>query len=189
MYVPSTQMPEGSTTFYVRAAGAPLALARAIRAAVRDAAPTVPVSDLHTEEEQLDRLTSQERLFARLSGFFGAIALVLASVGLYGLTSYVVLRRTGEIGLRMALGALPRDVLRMIVGEAVALVVPGIAAGVAAALAASRFIASMLFDVSPADPVTYACMAFVLLAVAVLASALPARRAAKVDPMFALRSE
>ena len=189
IYVPAAQMLEGAATYYIRAAGNPVSLGPAIRAAVREADPGLPVIDLHTQDDQIERITSQERLFAGLSAVFGAVALVLACVGLYGLMSYVVLRRTGEIGLRMALGALPGKVLRMIVGEALGLAAVGLAAGAAAALSASRFIESILFDVSPVDPLTYGSVAIVLIMVAVLASVLPAHRAANVDPMSALRSE
>ena len=125
IYVPASQMLEGTAAFYVRAAADPASLGPAIRAAVREADPMLPVIDLHTQDEQVERLTSQERLFARLSGCFGAIALVLACVGLYGLMSYLVLRRTGEIGLRMALGAVPGQILRMILGEAFVLAAAG----------------------------------------------------------------
>jgi predicted permease len=189
MYVPAAQMLEGAASYYVRAAADATPVGPAIRAAVRETDPSLPVIDLHTQDEQIERLTSQERLFARLSGFFGVLALLVSSVGLYGLMSFVVLRRTGEIGLRMALGALPAHVLRMILRDALALVALGLVLGVAAAIGASRFIASMLFELSPVDPLTYGTVAGVLIAVALLASWLPARRAAHVDPMVALRSE
>jgi ABC-type antimicrobial peptide transport system permease subunit len=133
------------------------------------------------------RLTAQEALFARLFGLFGVITLMLACVGLYGLMSYLVLRRTGEIGLRMALGARPAGVRRMVLGEALGLV--GLGLGVAVAVAASRFIESMLFGLTAADPVTYASAASVALVVTLAASLLPALRAARVDPMTALRAE
>ena len=126
---------------------------------------------------------------ARLSGFFGVVTLILACVGLYGLLSYLVLRQTGEIGLRMALGARTACVLRMILSESLALVGLGLVAGVAVALGASRFVESMLFGLSPADPPTYGSVAGVIIAVALLASLLPASRAARVDPMTALRTE
>ena len=189
IYVPAGQMLEGTAAFYVRAAADPASLGPAIRAAVREADPMLPVIDLHTQDEQVERLTSQERLFARLSGCFGAIAVLLACVGLYGLMSYLVLRRTAEIGLRMALGAVPGQILRMILREAFVLAGLGLATGLVAAFGASRFIASMLFGLSPVDPLTYGAVAIVLIAVAMLASLLPARRAAQVDPMAALRSE
>ncbi|HMF60459.1 MAG TPA: ABC transporter permease [Vicinamibacterales bacterium] len=189
MYVPAAQMLDGTASYYVRAAADPASVTPAIRAAVRELDPTLAIIDLHTQDEQIERLTSEERLFARLSGFFGVLALILASVGLYGLMSFVVLRRTGEIGLRMALGALPAHVLRMILRDALALVVLGLVLGVAAAFGGSRLIASMLFELSPVDPLTYGTVALVLVIVALLASFLPARRAAHVDPMTALRAE
>jgi len=139
--------------------------------------------------EQIDRLHAQELLFARLSGFFGLLALALACVGLYGLMSYAVLRRTAESSLRMALGALPSHVMRMMLRESVALVSLGIVAGVAAAYGLSRLVASMLFGLSPTDPLTYAAMAAVLMAVATAASGLPAVRASRLEPTAALRQE
>jgi predicted permease len=189
VYLPATQMVEGTANYYVRAAADPTALGSAIRAAVRQIDPALPVIDLRTEEEQVGRLTTQEALFARLSGFFGVVTLILACVGLYGLTSYLVQRRTGEIGLRMALGARPARVLRMILSDSSALVGLGIMLGVAGAFAASRFIESMLFGLSTVDPLTYGSTAGVVIAAALPASLLPALRAAHVDPMTALRAE
>jgi predicted permease len=189
IYVPATQMPEGVANYSLRAAGNPTALFPAIRAAVREIDPTLPVLNLRTQEEQIARISSEELLFARLSGFFGFVALALACVGLYGLMSYLVLHRTGEIGLRMALGALPGDVLRMILRESFVLVGLGIVAGCLAAYGGSRFIQSLLFGLSPADPLTYGAVALILIGVALLASLLPARRAARVEPMVALRNE
>jgi ABC-type antimicrobial peptide transport system permease subunit len=117
------------------------------------------------------------------------VALALACVGLYGLMSFLVLNRVGEIGLRMALGALPGQVLRMILRESLALVGFGVVLGLLAAYGGTRFIQSMLFGISPADPLTYGAVALLLIVVALLASLLPARRAAQVEPMAALRSE
>jgi ABC-type antimicrobial peptide transport system permease subunit len=156
---------------------------------VREIDPTLPVLNLRTQDEQINRLHSQELLFARLSGFFGLLALTLACVGLYGLMSYAVLRRTAEIGLRMALGALPGHVLGMILRESLTLVCLGVAAGIAAACGASRLIASMLFGLSPTDPLTYGSVALLLVTVALVASLLPAHRASRVDPMLAFRAE
>ncbi|MEP7339045.1 MAG: ABC transporter permease, partial [Acidobacteriota bacterium] len=189
IYVPATQMPEGVANYSLRTAGNPAAIFPAIRAAVREIDPTLPVINLRTQEEQIVRISSEELLFARLSGFFGFVALALACVGLYGLMSYLVLHRTGEIGLRMALGALPGHVLRMILRESLVLVGFGIAVGFAAAYGSSRFIQSMLFGLSPTDPLTYGSVALILVVVAMLASLIPARRAARVEPMVALRSE
>ena len=151
--------------------------------------PALPVLNLRTQDEQIDRLNGQELLFAKLSGLFGVLALLLACVGLYGLMSHAVFRRTGEIGLRMALGALPGHVLRMILRESLVLVGLGILTGIAAAFSAGRIVASMLFDLSPADPLTYGAVAIVLTVIALLASAAPARRASRIDPIAALKIE
>jgi predicted permease len=189
MYVAAAQRPGGEANFALRLAVPPGGLVNAIRAAVREIDPSLPVLNLRTLDEQIDRLHGQERLFARLSGFFGVLALGLASVGLYGLMSYAAQRRTNEIGLRIALGAVPAHVLRMMLGESLAIVGAGIAAGVAGAWASSRLVASMLYGLSPADPLTYLSVAIVLIVVALLASLLPALRASRVDPMTALRAE
>jgi len=124
-----------------------------------------------------------------VSGFFGVVALALAGVGLYGLTSYMVVRRTGEFGVRMALGALPRQVLALVLRESLSLVAAGIVLGLTAAYAASGVVAAMLFGLSPVDLVTYSAVPLVLLAVALAASLLPARRATQVNPVVALRAE
>jgi predicted permease len=179
----------GVGNFVVRFSGAEAALTTALRGAVREVAPHLPIANLRTQEQQIDRLLTQERLFARLCGLFGLLALGLSAVGLYGLMSYQVLRRTSEIGLRLALGALPTQVLRMVLRESLALVGLGVVLGLASAWAASRLVATMLFGLSPTDPLTYALVACVLIAVALLAAFLPARRAAETDPMTALRAE
>jgi len=119
----------------------------------------------------------------------GVLALILASVGLYGLMSHAVLRRTGEIGVRMALGARPAQVLRMILRESLTLVGAGLLVGTVAAYSAARAISAMLFGLSPGDPLTYAAVTLSLVAVAVLAASLPARRASRIDPMVALKIE
>jgi predicted permease len=142
-----------------------------------------------TLEERTSMFLTNERVVAMLATFFGGLALLLASVGLYGLMSYTVTRRTSEIGIRMALGAQRRDVLAIIVGEVTWLALAGIAAGVPLALAASRLISGMLFGVSPTDPATIAFSAVILLGIAILAGYLPALRASRIDPMTALRSE
>jgi predicted permease len=189
IYLPAPQMLEGVANYYVRTAGDPASVGPAIRAAVREIDPTLPVIDLRTQAQQIERRNSQERLFAQLSGFFGVAALMLACVGLYGLMSYLVLQRTGEIGLRLALGAVPAQVLRMVLHESFALVAIGVVVGLAVAYGVHRFVESMLFGLTAADPLTYAVVAGVLIAVTLLASLRPARRAARVDPMTALRAE
>jgi predicted permease len=189
VYLPAAQQRDGEANYCVRAAGNPAALFGAIRAAVREIDPTLAVTDLRTQDDQIARMSGQEILFARLSGFFGVVALALAGVGLYGLTAYMVVRRTGEFGVRMALGALPRQVLSLVLRESLALVTAGIALGLAIAYNASGVVASMLFGVSAADPVTYAAVPLILVTVAVLASLVPARRATRVNPVVALRAE
>jgi predicted permease len=188
VYLSALQQIDGNANFAVRLAAADGGVLEAIRAAVREVDPALPVLNLRTQDEQIDRLHAQERLFARLSGLFGLLALALASVGLYGLMSYAVLRRTAEIGVRMALGARRAHVLRMILRESLGLVCAGLVIGLIAASAASRLVSAMLFGLSVTDPVTYGAAASVLAAVALLASLLPAYRASRVDPMTAFRA-
>jgi ABC-type antimicrobial peptide transport system permease subunit len=189
VYLPAAQQQDGEANYYVRAGGNPAALFGAIRAAVREVDPTLAVTDLRTHDDQIARMSGQEILFARLSGFFGVVALALAGVGLYGLTSYMVVRRTGEFGVRMALGALPRQVLSLVLRESLSPVAAGVVLGLVAAYGASGLVASMLFGLSPVDSVTYGTVPVILLAVAVLASLVPARRATRVNPVVALRAE
>lgn len=189
VYVPAAQLPGSTANFALRSTVAPGVLYAEIRDALRDIDATLPLIDFRTQEAQMARLDAQETLFARLSGLFGAVALSLACVGLYGLMSYAVARRTGEIGLRMALGALPDDVVKMVIRESLALVALGIVCGLAAAAGTGRLVATMLYGLSPVDPLTYAVVALLLLAVAIAAALLPARRAAKISPIIALRSE
>ena len=139
--------------------------------------------------EIVDNSITTDRILTQLSSFFGLLALLLASIGLYGVMSYDVAGRISEIGIRMALGAQPRNVFKLIAGEGLALVLIGIVIGVAAALALSRLITSLLFEVSPTDCVTFMVVGALLAAVALLASLVPARRATKVDPLVALRYE
>jgi predicted permease len=187
IFLPAPQMPDGAASYAVRTAGDPAAAAAAIRAAVREIDATLPVIDLRTQEQQNERRHSEERLFARLAGFFGVAALTLACIGLYGLMSHLVRRRTGEIGLRLAVGARPGQVLGMILRESLALVGAGLGLGLAVAFAVRRLVESRLFGLTAADPMTYAIVAAVLVAVTLLASIRPAFRAARVDPIAALR--
>lgn len=189
IYLPAPQMLDGVANYYVRTAGDPAAIAAAIRGAVREIDSSLPVIDFRTQEQQIERRNSQERLFAQLSGFFGVAALILACVGLYGLMSYLVLQRTGEMGLRLALGALPGQVRQMVLRESFTLVAAGLVLGLGVACSVRRFVESTLFGLTAADPVTYAAVAGVLVAVTLLASLRPAQRAARVDPMIALRAE
>jgi ABC-type antimicrobial peptide transport system permease subunit len=139
--------------------------------------------------EQVDRSLVQQKLIARLSSFFGLLALLLAAIGLYGVISYSVTQRTREIGIRMALGAERRNVLRLVLGQGAKLALIGVLAGLGASWALTRWIESLLFGVSPTDRMTFVIIALLLIAVALLAGYIPARRATKVDPMVALRCE
>ena len=179
----------GGASFEVRTAADPQALLPAIRKVVAQVNADLPLFNVTTESEQIDRLLFQERLVARVAGFFGLLALVLACIGLYGLLSYEVARRTREIGIRMALGAQAGDVLRLVVGQGIILAAVGAGVGVGVAMGVTRYMASMLFDVHANDPLTIISVAILLLLVALAACYIPARRATRVDPMVALRYE
>jgi predicted permease len=186
MYVPQSGMP---ASFEVRTAADPQALLPAIRHVVAELNANIPIFRITTESDQIDRLLFQERLIARLSFFFGSLALVLACVGLYGLLSYEVSRRTREIGIRMALGAQERDVLRLVVKQGLTLALVGALLGVAVALAVTRYLTSMLYGIHANDPLTIAAVVALLCLVALAACYIPARRATRVDPLVALRHE
>ena len=186
MYSPQSGM---GAAFEVRTAGDPKALVPAIRKTVAEISPNLPLQNVTTESQQIDRLLFQERLVARLAGFFSALALVLACIGLYGLLAYEVARRTREIGTRMALGAQEGDVLRMVVRQGLMLALVGAVAGVGVALGVTRYLKTMLYGVKSNDPVTLATVGLLLLLVALAACWIPARRATRVDPMVALRYE
>jgi len=186
VYVPVTG---GGATFEMRTASSPTALIPAVRRTVNDADSTIPVFGVRTQSQRIDELLSQERLIARLGSCFGGLALLLACVGLYGLLSYEVARRTREIGIRMALGAERGDVLRTVAAQGLRITMVGVVVGIAAGAAVTRFLSSLLFGLKPNDPITFAGVSLILIAVALLACYLPARRATKVDPMVALRYE
>jgi predicted permease len=179
----------GEANFALRTTGEPRSLVNSVMHAAREIDPRLPLFDLRTQEEQISRALQQEKMFASLAGFFGLLALALVCVGLYGLMSYAVARRTGEIGIRMALGALPRWVLCMIMQESLALVTLGVVLGGLGAVAAGRLIAGVLYGLSPVEPALYGGVGILLMAVALFAAFWPARRAAGIDPMVALRVE
>jgi predicted permease len=179
----------GQMTFAVRTAGDPTEMIAAIRQAAQAVDSNVPLFDLKTQSEQVDQALAQERLFARLSAFFGLLALLLACIGLYGIMSYSVARRTHEIGIRVALGAQPGNVLWLVMRETLLLVLAGVAIGVPVALAAAKVISSMLFGLTATDPVTIFIAMFLMMGVGAFAGYLPARRASRVDPIVALRYE
>ena len=168
---------------------APETLAAAIRGQVRALDQDQPVTSIRSVGELLDRTLSEAKFNLLLLGLFAVVALVLAAIGVYGVMSYAVTQRTREIGVRMALGAQPRSVLRLVIGQGMTLVSVGVAIGVAAAWALTRLMATMLFEVRATDPATFALIALLLAGVAFVACWIPARRAAKVDPMVALRHE
>jgi len=176
-------------SFVVRIAHDPAASIATIRRTVQSIDRNLPLFNVSTQSALIARSFVRARLLAMLSSFFGLLALALVSVGLYGVMSYTVAQRTHEIGIRMALGAQGGNVLRMVMGESLLLVALGVAIGFAAALAATRLIAGMLFGLTPSDPLTLALATILLLAVAALASWLPARRASRVEPVVALRYE
>jgi predicted permease len=189
VYRPYPQFRMNGGELVVRTAGDPLRLAAAVRAAIRATDPHIPVYGIGTIEQFLDSSVAERRLETLLLGIFSGLALALAGVGIYGLIHYMVAQRTQEIGIRMALGAGQLDVLMMVVREGGAIAAVGTAAGLAAALAITRSMRGLLYGVEAADPLTFAAAPAVLLAVALIAAIVPARRAAAVDPLAALRME
>ena len=145
--------------------------------------------EIHVVNELVNQSITTERVIAQLSGFFGLVALALACIGLYGVMSYNVASRTNEIGVRLALGAHPRDVFKLIAIQGMTLVLIGVVTGLVTAFALTRLIAGLLYDLSAIDPATFVMVTLLLLGVALLACYIPARRATKVDPMVALRCQ
>jgi predicted permease len=189
LYVPMFQAPEGGAAFEVRTAIDPASVQTAILAAAKAIDNRLPIYSVKSLSDQVDDSLVEERLVASLSGLFGLLALLLTCVGLYGLMAYTVNRRTGEIGIRMALGAERGRIAWMVLRETLLLVVCGLAIGVPAAALVSRWIGSQLFGLHPGDPTTFVAACAAMAMVTMMASYLPARRAASVDPMRALRSE
>src|SRR5262249_38617097 len=149
----------------------------------------LPLMDVATQDEQIDKNLQQERLFAQAYAMFGGLAMLLAAVGLFGLMSYSVARRTSEIGIPKALGAQSRDVLRLVMNESVRLVAVGVAIGLGVAIAAGRLVASLLFGLGATDAITMVVATLVMVLVSATAGYLPARRASRVDPLVALHYE
>lgn len=189
MYRPLAQFSKTAMTLVVRTKGDPMALARAVRTQIADLDPDVPVSRITTMKRLLWGNLSLYRFITMLPAVFAATALLLAIVGLYGMMSYLVSQRTREIGIRMALGAGVGAVLRMVIGEGMKLALIGLLLGLGAALVAVRILARYLYEVSPRDPATFVVVALLLTTAAFAACYLPARRAARIDPMVALRYE
>jgi putative ABC transport system permease protein len=173
----------------IRTTGDPAGLASAVRQAVSATDAEQPVHRIRTMEDALSASLARRRLSALLTGFFAALALLLAAIGVYGALAWTVNERTREIGVRVALGAQRSDVLKMVIGQGMKLTLTGLAFGLAASLLAARAMKSLLFGVGAGDPMTFAVIALLLVCIALLACYLPARKAKKVDPVVAIRSE
>jgi predicted permease len=190
-FIPFTQVPDFVDTMYfeVRTAGDPAAIVPEVRDVVRGTDPDLPLMSLSTQIEQTASALTQERLFARLASFFGLTALLLACIGLYGTMAYSVVRKTHEIGIRMALGAKPGHVFGLVLRQGFLLTLAGTVIGIMAGAALTHLIASMIYGVRPTDPLTFAAVSLLLTGIALLACYVPARRAMRIDPLVALRYE
>ena len=173
----------------MRTIGNPTGVIPAIREAVRRVDPTLPLQNVTTQRQAEESLLGTEVMFATTAAVFGGLALVVAAIGLFGVMSYAVAKRTKEIGVRMALGAEKAAILRGVLRESLTLVSIGVALGLCAALTTTRFVESRLFGLSPTDPATVAAAVLVMLAVSIVAGYLPAERAARVNPIVALRHD
>jgi predicted permease len=189
IYQPISQNYTPQATLHVRTAGDAAALANAVRGAVREIDPAMTLFNVRTLEEQVSNSLQPLRMNVVMLAVFGTLALLLASIGLYGVASYAVTQRTREIGVRMALGAQPSSVLRLVLGHGMVLVGIGVVIGLIAAYAAAGLMRSILVVGNPHDPATFAVTAAALSAVALLASYIPARRATRIDPLIALRTD
>jgi len=191
VYVSALQRPDAAwrSTLYLRFSGSTASLLASLQSTVNSLAPDLPLFAVRTMDAEVDNLLARERMLAWLSASFGLVALVLAAIGVYGVLAYAVSRSTREIGIRMALGAQRRAVLGLVLGRGLKLVGAGTVLGLMGAMASTRLLRSLLFDVGPADPLTFVAVPLLLAFVTLLACWLPSRRAAKVDPMVALRYE
>jgi predicted permease len=189
LYFPSTQHRRGRMTFAVRSVVPPMSLVSTVRNRLARIDRNIPLEGVTTQQQVVKKSVAMERLFSMLCGILSCLALSLCCIGLYGLMTYNVTRRTGEMGIRMAFGARPRDVARPILCEALVLAAIGVAIGMPLALAVTQLMRSAFFGIKPYDPLTVTGSVALLLAIAVLAAWIPARRAAKIDPMEALRYE
>jgi putative ABC transport system permease protein len=189
MYLPAAQDPTPLSGLVIRTMADPKGLAQAVRREIRAVDKDMPITDVATMEQVLDREVLQRRVQMLLLSIFAAVALLLASLGIYGVLAYLVSQRTQEIGIRMALGASPRDVLLAVAGQGMGLSVAGVALGVAAALALTRVVSRLLFGIAASDPATFLAVSLLLLVVALAACYVPARRAMRIDPIVALREE
>lgn len=189
IYLPLSQLPISNVDVLVRTKGDPMALAKAVETAVHELDPEMPLARVRSLDALVAASISQPRFYALVLGFFAAVAMSLAALGIFGVMSYTVAQRSREIGVRLALGAAPSNVRSMVLRQAMTLALSGVFGGVIGALALSKSISSLLFDLSPTDPTTLGGVALLLSVVAFLASYLPAHQATRVDPLVTLRSE
>jgi len=189
IYMPLSQVPVDGITISVRTSTPPASLTPAVRNVVRDIDRTIPVFGVSTLEERVRGTVGPERFYATVLGIFAGVALVLAAIGLYGVIAYAVGQRTHELGVRVALGATSERIIAMVIREGLVITAIGAIIGITSAAAASRYLASLLYDVKPSDPMIFALVTATLAVVSALASYLPARRAAKIDPLVAMRGE
>ena len=188
IYVPHPQHAISIMSVVLKTDGDPMALAADLRLIVRAIDADLPLSDVRSMEQIVGRSVAQQRFYTTLLAGFAAVALGLALIGIYGVLSFIVGQRTREIGVRMALGARGTDVIRLVIGQSLALAGVGIGIGLVAALIVTRGLHALLFGVEPTDPLTFGVVAVVLAGVAAIASYLPARKAARTDPVTALRA-
>jgi putative ABC transport system permease protein len=189
IFVPISQQPSYDAVVYLRSSADPGALGDLVRSEVQSVDPSVPVFGVRTMDALMTDYLAQRRFALELLGTFAGVALLLASIGIYGVMAYTFSRRINEIGIRMAMGAQRHDILKIAVGEGLLIVVFGLAAGLLGSLVLTRFLQTMLFNVKPGDPATFLAISLLLALVTLLACFVPARRASRVDPLIALRHE
>jgi putative ABC transport system permease protein len=189
VYVPNLQNPVGFQTLVVRSNLPRESLVPSVKNVVKEMDPNLPITHVETMREVIAESVWQPRLYATLFAVFSVVALTLAAVGIYGVMSYAVTARTNEIGIRIALGAERRHVLKLVVGQGMALALGGVGVGLAGGLLLTRLMKTLLFGVNATDPLTFAGVSLLLFSVAMLACYLPARKAAQVDPLVALRRD
>jgi len=189
LFLPQAQAPNGFASLVVRTSGEPAAVIAAVKQQMREVAPDQGVQDINTMEELISISLARPKLQTTLMGIFGAIALILACVGIYAVVSYSVEQRTREMGIRLALGAAPRSILRLVVGEGLWMACAGILAGLAGAILLTRYLATLLYAIRPTDTLVYGAVSALLFAAALAGCYVPARRAIRVDPAVVLREE
>src|SRR5262249_45003809 len=189
IYLPEPQAPSYNAVVYLRTTADPGALSEAIRHEIQAVDPTIPVFGIQKMDAIVATSLAARRFALEILGIFAIVAFLLACVGIYGVMANAISQRTGEIGLRMALGARRSDILRIVLSEAGLIVVVGVGAGLLGSLVLTRFLQTLLFDIKPTDPLTFGALTILLAGVALLASFIPARKASRIDPLVALRHE